>query len=420
MKMASGIAPSNGELDSLLLRFVPGESAAATELRSGLRALCCDLDVRGALLLGPPGTGKSSLARVVALGRYIHLLIPERARQVVKSVSTEAPGRLSKTNLDWYEELPLTGLVESLADVQLFGILRGSATGVGARPGVFWAAMHGHLDSSGGITQGAEATGGVVLLDEIGDLSQSLQSKLLTVVTGAEIFPVGGEGRAGMGYRFEGLTIAATWRDTSDPERVRPDLLFRLSDHIISVPSLSARREDLPQIIQYTLDEIKDAREVRLKRLSRIVGVDKERLARELDSDVLISGKDVKLLQSLEWGQYGEIRGLNQILSRSFARGIPIPEAIRLQTRVLASSSNASLSGAAAFLYESLLSSGGGGRALAGRAGEVESLIRARFTEELRSDDERLRRLADALGLAPQELRHQLADFKRRRVSGKG
>ncbi|MBK7080433.1 MAG: sigma 54-interacting transcriptional regulator [Betaproteobacteria bacterium] len=88
---------------------------------------------------------------------------------------------------------PLTGLVESLVDLQLFGATKGAYTGsTGPRAGLFETAMRGRSESHQDAPRGAEVTGGVVFLDEIGDLSPLLQAKLLPVLSGA-LHRLGGE-----------------------------------------------------------------------------------------------------------------------------------------------------------------------------------------------------------------------------------
>src|SRR5207248_3022840 len=135
----------------------------------------------------------------------------------------------------------------------------------------------------------AAATRGVVLLDEIGDLPPALQPKLLTVLTRAPVCPVGGEGNADHAYVFEGLTIAATWRDLED---IRPDLLSRLSDHLIRIPPLRDRVEDLPLITEVMISDILRERRDRIARIRKIDGVDGARLAAEEGREFTLNDND--------------------------------------------------------------------------------------------------------------------------------
>src|SRR5207302_6570874 len=81
-------------------------------------------------------------------------------------------------------------------------------------------------------------TGGVVLLDEIGDLNTELQAKLLRVLNGEVQYRLGGEGNSDFGFTFRGVVVLATWR-LLDDHVLRPDLRQRLLQNHIQVPSLS-------------------------------------------------------------------------------------------------------------------------------------------------------------------------------------
>ena len=101
----------------------------------------------------------------------------------------------SRFMASWYVELPLTGLVETLAEAQLFGAVKGAFTGATDRAEIFEQASTGRISTSDP-SLAAQVTGGVVFLDEIGDLSESLQAKLLPVLSGGAFYRVGAEGRA--------------------------------------------------------------------------------------------------------------------------------------------------------------------------------------------------------------------------------
>ena len=98
--------------------------------------------------------------------------------------------RLALRSMPWYVELTLTGLVENIAEAQLFGSLKGAYTGAVDRAGVFEQAIRGR-SPKGREPTASLLTGGVVFLDEIGDLSPVLQAKLLPVLSGAPTVWVG-------------------------------------------------------------------------------------------------------------------------------------------------------------------------------------------------------------------------------------
>jgi transcriptional regulator with PAS, ATPase and Fis domain len=127
-------------------------------------------------------------------------------------------------------------LPETLLESELFGIERGVATGVEARPGRF-----------------ETANGGTLFLDEIGDMPLPLQAKLLRVLQEREIERVGGRRRLPIDVRVLAATNARL------PERIargafREDLYYRLRVVEISLPPLRERREDIPRLVRHFLD----------------------------------------------------------------------------------------------------------------------------------------------------------------------
>jgi transcriptional regulator with GAF, ATPase, and Fis domain len=125
-------------------------------------------------------------------------------------------------------------LPDTLLESEMFGYERGAFTGaIRTRRGKF-----------------EQANGGVLFLDEIGDMSLPLQSKLLHVLQGGDFTPLGSE----KPLQADVWVIAATNRDLErDVERghFRDDLYYRLSTIRISVAPLRNRPEDLPLLIDH-------------------------------------------------------------------------------------------------------------------------------------------------------------------------
>jgi NtrC-family two-component system response regulator AlgB len=132
-----------------------------------------------------------------------------------------------------------TSFQESLLESELFGHKRGSFTGAVA-------------DQSGKV-EAAEK--GTLLLDEIGEISLSIQGKLLRLVEERTYERLGDSTPRTMDARI----IAATNRDPADMVRegtFREDLFYRLSVVELYIPPLRHRPEDLPPLVDLHLDEL--------------------------------------------------------------------------------------------------------------------------------------------------------------------
>lgn len=131
----------------------------------------------------------------------------------------------------------------ALIESELFGARRGAFTGaVGDRPGLVAAADHGTL-----------------FLDEIADLPEPSQAALLRVLQEGEVRPLGAVHSA----RVDVRVVAATHKSLPDlvaTGRFRDDLHARLRGHVLSLPPLRARREDLGLLIAAILPRVRSER----------------------------------------------------------------------------------------------------------------------------------------------------------------
>jgi DNA-binding NtrC family response regulator len=101
-----------------------------------------------------------------------------------------------------------------------------------------------------------KAAGGSLFLDEIGDLSAASQVKLLRLVQERIFYPLGSDRPQTCRARI----ISATNKSRNelagvDHDQFRSDLFFRLSTHLIQVPPLRERKEDIPLIAAYLRDQ---------------------------------------------------------------------------------------------------------------------------------------------------------------------
>lgn len=168
---------------------------------------------------------------------------------------------------------------EPLLESELFGHRRGAFTGaVRDNPGLFRA-----------------ADGGVVFLDEVGDMPLAMQAKLLRVLEQQEVVPLGDNFPRAVDVRV----LSATHRELRSEVaagRFREDLYYRLAVFPILLPPLRGRREDIPQLTSRFLDKAS------AQQHKSISGIDPAALA---------------LLGSLDWP--GNVRELRNEIERAVA-----------------------------------------------------------------------------------------------------
>ncbi|PLX44362.1 MAG: sigma-54-dependent Fis family transcriptional regulator [Hyphomicrobiales bacterium] len=127
---------------------------------------------------------------------------------------------------------------DELLESELFGHKRGAFTG----------AAENHM----GLFERAD--GGTIFLDEIGEVSEAFQVKLLRVLQEGEIRPVGSNVKREVDVRI----LAATNKDLEAEVRAgrfRKDLFFRLAAVTVNMPPLRERREDVPVLANYLLEQ---------------------------------------------------------------------------------------------------------------------------------------------------------------------
>ncbi len=140
---------------------------------------------------------------------------------------------------------------ETLIDSELFGHERGSFTGaIGSHKGVFEA-----------------ADGGILFLDEIGDVPLQTQVRLLRTLQEGEVRPVGSTRSRKVDVRVLAATNIDLERSMRDG-RFREDLYYRISTFRIELAPLRERREDIPIIAQHLLAKIARRTEKRVNAFS--------------------------------------------------------------------------------------------------------------------------------------------------------
>lgn len=399
--------------EKLLQELIPGKHPLIEQVRYKIVQFAKNISAKGAILIGPVGSGKSTIARIMAFMRNLHLCTDNKRSQLVENLKFDGPFRIDKQLLDFYEEINLTGLIPSLAQAQLFGVAKGAYTGALERPGIFEQAMTGH-SSMDKQTTGAKMTGGVVLLDEIGDLPGELQPLLLSVLTGVEVFRTGGEGNIDYQYKFTGAAIAATWKNIFDG-LIRPDLLSRLSNYVIELPSLNDRKAELEEIVSFVIQDMQSQHK---KELDRLFSISSDYISRPKINELKkrqfsIEKRDINALQRIDWTKLGDLRGLRQILERCFYGGISVIEALGQQTSY-DNKQISSLSNVAETIIDLLLQSDGI-ESVSEAIRDVERDVRKEFSYKIKADHSVLIKVAKKFNISENTLKRKLDDLTRNR-----
>jgi DNA-binding NtrC family response regulator len=202
------------------------------------------------LITGESGTGKELVAKA------IHYNSPRRDKPFVPINCAAIP--------------------ETLIESELFGHERGAFTDARSRQ----------------IGKFEVANGGTVFLDEIGELSQATQAKILRVLQEREIQRVGGIETVRINVRM----ITATNKDLEEAIRIgsfRSDLFYRINVVPIFLPPLRERREDIPLLLDHFLEKLSEGNQ---------------------DSTQLFTKKAFDLLLNYDWP--GNVRELENVVER--------------------------------------------------------------------------------------------------------
>ncbi len=207
------------------------------------------------MIQGESGTGKEIVARAI------------------HSLSARRDGPFIPVNCG--------AIAESLLESELFGHVRGAFTGA--------------VTETKGLFRAAE--GGTIFLDEIAEISHSLQVKLLRVLQEREVRPVGSDRSVKVDVRV----VAATNRPLDEAIQdgtLRKDLFYRLNVVSIQLPPLRERASDIPLLVQHFIE------------------VFNERTGKDVCA---ISSEALEILARHSWP--GNVRELENVVERTYALG---------------------------------------------------------------------------------------------------
>jgi Nif-specific regulatory protein len=273
--------------EAFLERFLPGTSPSIVRLRKRVAQLNSPRNsglVSGILILGESGVGKNHLARVLA---------GHRRWLEIRNSKVENPGLDAPLGafIEHFDEILLPALPETLIESELFGVKKGAFTG----------ATENRAGLLGGLGGGSDLKD--VLLDEIGDASQALQTKLLQVVDQRKFRPVGSR----EDFETSARLLMATNRNLRalvKEGKFREDLFWRMNGFVVTVPPLREQPENIELIASNIEQEIS----------ARMPGTE-ERLS--------LSADDIQWAKSYHWP--GNVRELRDALYRWFVEEGKVP-----------------------------------------------------------------------------------------------
>lgn len=236
--------------DDILTKDFFGKSNKIKKILSSVEKLAKSMDTT-ILIDGESGTGKEMIAK------FIHQNSPRAAGPFI--------------------QINVSAIPRELAESELFGHEKGAFTGAQQKTKL------GKFEL---------ANGGTILLDEIGELSQDLQVKLLRVLQEKKFYRVGGEREVNVDVRV----LAATNKNLEEEVKkgnFREDLFYRLNVGNINIPPLRDRKEDIPVLAYAFLNEFSQKFDKKVKRIEPAA---------------------IELLQSYYWK--GNIRELRNVLER--------------------------------------------------------------------------------------------------------
>ena len=205
-----------------------------------------------------------------------------------KELVAQALHRHSPRARGTFVALNMAAIPRELVESELFGHEKGAFTGANSRR----------------IGRFEQANGGTLLLDEIGDMPQDTQTRLLRVLADGEFYRVGGTSPIKVDVRI----IAATHQNLETRVRegsFREDLFHRLNVISVHVPTLSERRSDIPLLARYFLDRAareldEESKSLRLETLDYLCALPWPGNVRQLENTcrwltVMASGREIHL-----------------------------------------------------------------------------------------------------------------------------
>lgn len=194
---------------------------------------------------------KRFLSQLQTIARTNYTTLVRGESGTGKELTARAIHALSPRNKKPFIVVNCPAIPEHLLESELFGHVKGAFTGAnGDHPGLF-----------------AEADGGTICLDEIGDMPVNIQAKLLRVLQEHEIKPLGAVKTRKVDVRVIALTNLDLETMIAE-KQFREDLFYRLNVVTLNTPNLTELIDDIPLLAQHFAAEVSDELKIEPKRFS--------------------------------------------------------------------------------------------------------------------------------------------------------
>jgi two-component system, NtrC family, response regulator HydG len=206
-------------------------------LRSTQKVLMAERDQGYSNLIGNSSTMKKVMSVALKVARTDANVLILGENGTGKEIIARAIHRASPRGENVFINVDLGAITESLFESELFGYKKGAFTDAKEdRAGRFEAANKGSI-----------------FLDEIGNLSQNLQSKLLSVLQSRKVVRLGSNKEIPIDIRLICATNMPLYQMVNE-NKFRQDLLYRINTVEIALPPLRERLEDIEPLVEYYLD----------------------------------------------------------------------------------------------------------------------------------------------------------------------
>lgn len=232
----------NGEKKELIVKFQRVRDIQSIEMKARLQLVDKGLVARNTFgsLIGDSPAFREAVGKARQFSRSPASVLVEGETGTGKELFVQGIHNESSCSGGPFVAINCAALPESLLESELFGYEGGAFTGArkGGKPGLFEMAHNG-----------------TIFLDEISEISPSIQARMLRVLQEREILRIGGDRVINVNIRVVAATNKNLYRQVLDGH-FRQDLYFRISPLKLRIPPLRERKSDIPALVSHFLQTL--------------------------------------------------------------------------------------------------------------------------------------------------------------------